>query len=68
MPGLDFIGEFAKLLSSQEASREMQEFLKHLAININSPEELQKNLEVLGGLEFVSSPFGRKKEIHYKKE
>lgn len=68
MPGLDFLGEIAKLFSSQEASREMEEFLKHLPININSPEELQKHLEILSGLKFVSSPLGRKKEIHYKKE
>lgn len=68
MPNLDFLGEFAKLFSSQEASREMEEFLKHLPTYINSTEEFQKYLEVLSGLKFVSSPFGRKKEIRYKQE
>ncbi len=68
MPGLDFLGEYAKLFSSQELSREMEEFLKHLPDDITSPEELQKYLIVLDGLEVESRRFGREKRIVYKKE
>ncbi len=69
MPGLDFLGEYAKLFSSQEASREMVELLKRIPVNnLNSPEELQKYLIVLDGLEVESRRFGREKRIVYKKE
>lgn len=61
MPGLDFLGEIAKLLSSQEASREMVEILKHLPDDINSHEEFQKCLKDLNGLNIKRTLFGGKK-------
>ncbi len=67
MPGLDFLGEFAKLFSSQEASREMEELLKHGPDKAKTPEEFQKYLIVCDGLEIYSSLLGRKKKIIYKK-